>query len=244
MANFDQIEHKLLDVKSLVSAYGRVEVLHGLSLHVNRGETVALIGANGAGKTTFLRTISGVQPITSGQILFNGEDISELRADLRVLKGISQSPEGRVLFTPLSVKDNLLLGAYSRNDIDEINNDLDFIYGLFPALKDKERLPAGSLSGGQQQMVAIGRALMARPKLLLLDEPSMGLAPILVEEIFNVIRNLQKEGITILIVEQNAFEALAISDRAYVLETGQIIMTGNSKELAASEQIQSAYLGV
>lgn len=233
----------LLEVDSLVSAYGQVEVLHGLSLNIKEGETVALIGANGAGKTTFLKALSGIQPVRSGKVFFDGKDITSMRADLRVRKGISQSPEGRVLFGPLSVKDNLLLGAHTRND-DQVEKDLAYIYSLFPVLEEKSHLSAGSLSGGQQQMVAIGRALMAKPKLLLLDEPSMGLAPILVEEIFNVIRNLKEEGITILLVEQNAYEALAISDRTYVLETGNIVMSGESKQLIDSEEIQNAYLGI
>lgn len=233
----------LLEVDSLVSTYGQVEVLHSLSLNIKEGETVALIGANGAGKTTFLKTLSGIQPVRSGKVFFDGNDITSIRADLRVRKGISQSPEGRVLFGPLSVKDNLLLGAHTRND-DQVEKDLAYIYSLFPVLEEKSHLSAGSLSGGQQQMVAIGRALMAKPKLLLLDEPSMGLAPILVEEIFNVVRSLKEEGITILLVEQNAYEALAISDRAYVLETGNIVMSGESKQIIDSEEIKNAYLGI
>lgn len=233
----------LLSVTGMESAYGRIKALKGISLQVGRGEVVALIGANGAGKTTFLRTVSGVQPMTAGTIEFEGQNISRLRPDQRVVRGICQCPEGRMVFGPMSIEDNLRLGAYTRKD-NEILADMEKVYDLFPVLKEKRLLPAGSLSGGQQQMLAIGRALMGRPKLLLLDEPSMGLAPILVEEIFNVVRNLKAQGMTILLVEQNAFGALAVCDRAYVLETGTITLTGTGAELAANDQVRAAYLGM
>src|SRR5690554_356567 len=233
----------LLKVSGMESAYGRIKALKGISLEIARGETVALIGANGAGKTTFLRTLSGVQPMSAGKIEFDGKDISRLRADQRVARGICQSPEGRMVFGPLSIEDNLRLGAYTRKD-QEIAADIDDIYGMFPILHTKRHLPAGSLSRGQQQMLAIGRALMGRPKLLLLDEPSMGLAALLVEEIFNVIRMLKSKGMTILLVVQNAFGALGISDRAYVLEIGQITLTGTGQDLKENESVRAAYLGM
>lgn len=233
----------LLTVTGMESSYGRIKALKGISLEIASGEIVALIGANGAGKTTFLRTLSGIQPMSAGTIVFNDKNINRLRPDQRVTQGICQCPEGRLVFGPLSIEDNLRLGAYTRKDAD-IKTDIEKIYDLFPILKIKRTLPAGSLSGGQQQMLAIGRALMGRPKLLLLDEPSMGLAPILVEEIFNVIRNLKADGMTILLVEQNAFGALGICDRAYVLETGTVTLTGTGAELAANEQVRTAYLGM
>ena len=233
----------LLTVAGMESAYGRIKALKGISLNINRGEVVALIGANGAGKTTFLRTLSGIQPMSAGSITFDGRNISRLRSDQRVASGICQCPEGRLVFGPMSIEDNLRLGAYTRSDA-KIHDDIENIYSIFPILKEKRALPAGSLSGGQQQMLAMGRALMGRPKLLLLDEPSMGLAPILVEEIFKVVRSLKEQGMTILLVEQNAFGALAICDRAYVLETGTITLTGTGTELAANDLVRAAYLGM
>ncbi|SIS91335.1 ABC transporter ATP-binding protein [Insolitispirillum peregrinum] len=233
----------LLAVSGLESCYGRIKALKGVSLEVASGELVALVGANGAGKTTFLRTLSGVQPASAGQILFAGEAIERLRPEQRVRRGICQSPEGRQVFGPLSIEDNLRLGGYTRSAA-EVSEDLDKIYQLFPVLRDKRRLAAGTLSGGQQQMVAIGRALMGRPRLLLLDEPSMGLAPLMVEEVFAVIRRLRAEGMTILLVEQNAFGALALADRGYVLETGTITLTGSGAELLQNEQVRAAYLGL
>ncbi|MCW2248491.1 branched-chain amino acid transport system ATP-binding protein [Azospirillum fermentarium] len=233
----------LLRITGLESSYGRIKALKGIDLEVRRGELVALVGANGAGKTTFLRALSGVQPIGAGRITFDGEDISRLRADLRVRRGICQSPEGRQVFGTLSIEDNLRLGAFTRSPADA-EPDLRRVYAMFPVLEEKRRLPAGTLSGGQQQMLAIGRALMGRPKLLLLDEPSMGLAPLLVQEVFNVIRRLKDEGMTILLVEQNAFAALAIADRGYVLETGAVTLTGSGQDLIGNEQVRSAYLGM
>ena len=233
----------LLEVSQLESSYGRIKALKGLDLVVRRGETVALIGANGAGKTTFLRTLSGVQSMDKGEIWFDGENISNVRSDQRMRRGICHCPEGRQVFGPLSIEDNLVLGAYTRPKI-HLSQDLERIYTMFPVLKEKCRLPAGTLSGGQQQMLAIGRALMGRPKLLLLDEPSMGLAPLLVEEVFNVIKALKREGMTIILAEQNAFAALALSDRGYVLETGEITLTGTGEDLSSNEKVRAAYLGM
>jgi branched-chain amino acid transport system ATP-binding protein len=233
----------LLSVSGLESCYGRIKALKGIDLEVRQGELVALVGANGAGKTTFLRTLSGVQPMSAGSIRFDGEDISHLRADLRMRRGICQSPEGRQVFGPLSIEDNLRLGAYTQPKA-QVESDLDKVFAMFPILKEKRALPAGTLSGGQQQMLAIGRALMGRPKMLLLDEPSMGLAPLLVEEVFNVVKTLKAQGMTIFLVEQNAFAALAIADRGYVLETGSITLTGTGQELIDDEQVRAAYLGM
>ena len=233
----------LLAIKDMDSHYGRIQALKGISLEVRRGETVALVGANGAGKTTFLRALSGVQPMSAGRIYFDGTDISKLRSDLRMRGGICQSPEGRQVFGPLSIEDNLRLGAFTQPKT-QVEGDMEKVFGMFPVLKEKRSLPAGTLSGGQQQMLAIGRALMGRPKLLLLDEPSMGLAPLLVEEVFNVVKMLKSQGMTIILAEQNAFAALAIADRGYVLETGSITLTGTGQELISNEQVRAAYLGM
>lgn len=236
-------ESTLLRVSGLESCYGRIKALKGIDLEVRKGELVALIGANGAGKTTFLRTLSGVQPMSAGQIRFGDVDISGLRSDLRVRRGICHSPEGRQVFGPMAIEDNLRLGAYTRPKA-QLDEDLERVYAMFPILKEKRMLPAGTLSGGQQQMLAISRALMGRPKLLLMDEPSMGLAPLLVEEVFNVIKTLKAQGMTILLVEQNAFAALGIADRAYVLETGSITLSGSGREMSSNEQVRAAYLGM
>ena len=233
----------MLSIENVKSAYGRIEVLHGVTLHVGAGEIVTLIGANGAGKTTLLHAISGVQPITGGAIRFEGEPIEQRPAHARVALGISQVPEGRQVFEPLSVKDNLRLGAWSRRDAD-LGQDLARVCVLFPMLEAIWEMPAGALSGGQQQMLAIGRALMAKPRLLLLDEPSMGLAPNLVDQVLSVIRALKDENLTILLVEQNASAALAIADRAYVLETGRITVSGTAAEIQADHRVREAYLGV
>jgi branched-chain amino acid transport system ATP-binding protein len=233
----------VLRVNGMESCYGRIKALKGISLEVRRGETVALVGANGAGKTTFLRTLSGVQPMSAGSIAFDGEDISKLRSDMRMRRGICQSPEGRQVFGPLTIEDNLRLGAYTQPK-HQVEGDLEKVFSMFPILKEKRLLPAGTLSGGQQQMLAIGRALMGRPKLLLLDEPSMGLAPFLVQEVFNVVKALKAQGMTIILAEQNAFAALAIADRGYVLETGTITLTGTGQELISNEQVRAAYLGM
>ena len=233
----------LLSVSYLESCYGRIKALKGIDFEVREGETVALVGANGAGKTTLLRTLSGVQPMSAGSIRFAGEDISKLRSDMRMRRGICQSPEGRQVFGPLSIEDNLRLGAYTQPK-GQVAADMEKVFAMFPILKEKRNLPAGTLSGGQQQMLAIGRALMGRPKLLLLDEPSMGLAPLLVQEVFNVVKALKAQGMTIILAEQNAFAALAIADRGYVLETGAITLSGTGQELISNEQVRAAYLGM
>jgi branched-chain amino acid transport system ATP-binding protein len=233
----------VLSVENLRSGYGRVEALHGVSLQVEAGEIVTLLGANGAGKTTLLHAISGVQPITSGSIRFQGTPFEHLTAHVRVALGIAQVPEGRQLFAPLSVKDNLRLGAWSRSDKD-LDADMRRVCVLFPMLASLWERPAGALSGGQQQMLAIGRALMARPRLLLLDEPSMGLAPNLIDQLLAAIRALKDDGLTILLVEQNARAALAIADRAYVLETGRVTLDGTAAQIQADARVREAYLGV
>lgn len=233
----------MLSIDDVRSAYGRIEVLHGVTLHVDAGEIVTLIGANGAGKTTLMHAISGVQPITGGAIRFEGRSIERLPAHARVKAGISQVPEGRQVFDPLSVKDNLRLGAWSRRTAD-LGQDLARVRTLFPMLEALWEMPAGALSGGQQQMLAIGRALMARPRLLLLDEPSMGLAPNLVDHVLAVIKSLRSEGLTILFVEQNAGAALAIADRAYVLETGKVALSGKAAEIQNDQRVREAYLGI
>ena len=233
----------MLEVRKLRSAYGRIEVLKGVDFEVRSGEVVALVGSNGAGKTTLLRTLSGVQPITGGEIDFLGQRIERAPPHRRVRLGITQSPEGRQVFGPLTVDDNLRLGAFVRRD-GEIDADRDRVFAMFPVLAEKRHLAAGGLSGGQQQMLAIGRALMARPKLLLLDEPSLGLSPILVDQILDAITSLKGQGITVLLVEQNASAALAIADRGYVLETGRIVHSGAGRALLADPSIKAAYLGV
>ena len=233
---------EILTLSGLSCHYDKIIALSDVSLSIQQGEIVSLIGANGAGKTTLLRTISGLNSASSGSIHFEGTDITSLSPDKRVISGIAQVPEGRGLFSILSVEDNILLGAYTRKD-GQIHADLEDVYRRFPILKEKRDQYAGTLSGGQQQMVAVGRALMSRPKLLLLDEPSMGLAPIIVEDIFSAIIELRDQGVTVFIVEQNAFLALEHSDRTYVLENGSIVSEGNSKEMLHNESIIEAYLG-
>lgn len=233
----------VLEVKGLTSHYGRIQALHGIDLQVGQGQLVALVGANGAGKTTLLRSISGVQPASDGSISLHAADITRMTADKRVCAGICQVPEGRQVFGPMSIEDNLRLGAFTRPQSD-VADDMEKMYTLFPILKEKRLLPAGTLSGGQQQMLAMARALMGRPKLLLLDEPSMGLAPLLVQEIFRIIMSLKTQGITILLVEQNAHAALSIADIGYVIETGTITLSGPGPELLNNEQVKSAYLGM
>ena len=234
----------LLEIRGLTSHYGRIQALHGIDLEVREGELVALVGANGAGKTTLLRGISGVQPVSGGSLSFDAQEIVHSPAASRVRRGICQVPEGRQVFGPMTVEDNLRLGAFVRRDPVEIQEDLAAMYALFPILGEFRRLPAGTLSGGQQQMLAMARALMGRPRLLLLDEPSMGLAPLIVEEIFGVIRRLRSEGRTILLVEQNAQAALSIADRGYVIETGRITLSGSGRDLLADPAVQAAYLGM
>jgi branched-chain amino acid transport system ATP-binding protein len=233
----------MLEVSGLRSAYGRIEVLKGVSLEVRVGEIVALIGSNGAGKTTLLRALSGVQPTTAGRVVLNGADVTHAPSHRRVALGMAQVPEGRQVFGPLSVEDNLRLGAYLRRDGD-VAADRERVYAMFPALAEKRTLAAGGLSGGQQQMLAIGRALMARPKLLLLDEPSMGLAPLLVDQILEAVAGLKGEGVTVLLVEQNATAALSIADRGYVLETGLVTHEGAATALLDDPRVREAYLGV
>jgi branched-chain amino acid transport system ATP-binding protein len=233
----------MLEVRALESRYGRIPALKGIDLAVRAGELVALVGANGAGKTTLLRAISGVIATSSGSIRFEGEDITHTAPGRRVRHGIVQVPEGRQVFGPLAVEDNLLLGAYTRPG-GERAASLESVYAMFPMLRARRRQPAGMLSGGQQQMLAMGRALMARPRLLLLDEPSMGLAPRLVEEVFAHVAELKRRKTTIFLVDQNARAALAVADRAYVIETGRIVLAGSGAELLASPQVQAAYLGL
>jgi branched-chain amino acid transport system ATP-binding protein len=233
----------LLEIAGLASHYGRIQALRDVGLAVAEGELVALVGANGAGKTTLLRVISGVRPASRGSVRFEDADITRLAPDRRVRLGIAQVPEGRQIFGPLSVEDNLRLGGFTRPRA-EAAESLGAAYALFPALAQRREQPAGTLSGGQQQMLAIGRALMSRPRLLLLDEPSMGLAPLLVEEIFTTIRRLKEGGTTIFLVEQNAYAALAIADRAYVMETGAVVISGGGRELIEDERVRTAYLGI
>ncbi|GAA3946738.1 ABC transporter ATP-binding protein [Actinoplanes auranticolor] len=234
----------LLELKDVTLLYGRIQALHGISLAVGEGEIVALIGANGAGKSTTMRAISGLRPVAQGTIHFNGEDITKLRADLRVVRGVSQSPEGRGIFPGMSVRENLEMGAYTRRNRAEINEDLDRVFTLFPRLKEREKQVGGTMSGGEQQMLAVGRALMSRPKLLLLDEPSMGLAPMLIQQIFDIVVEINQQGTTVLLVEQNAQQALSRAHRAYVLETGEIVKSGTGAELLTDPSVKDAYLGV
>lgn len=233
----------MLEVKDLNVHYGVIHALKGISLEVRQGEIVALIGANGAGKTTLLHAISGIQKKSGGDIVFEGSSLNKAGARKIVSLGITQVPEGRRIFSGMSVYENLMMGAFLRKDKEGIKADLQNIYSRFPILEKRSGQDASTLSGGEQQMLAMGRALMARPKILLLDEPSMGLAPILVKEIFRIIREINEQGTTILLVEQNARMALSIADRAYVMETGNIVLSGTGEELAQSPDIQKAYLG-
>jgi branched-chain amino acid transport system ATP-binding protein len=234
----------LLELENVTLLYGRIQALHGISLTVGEGEIVALIGANGAGKSTTMRAISGLRPVAEGSIKFEGRDITKLRADLRVVRGVSQSPEGRGIFPGMTVRENLEMGAYTRRNRAEINQDLERAFTLFPRLQEREKQVGGTLSGGEQQMLALARAFMQRPRLLLLDEPSLGLAPILVTEIFRIIKELnENEGLTVLVVEQNAHIALQLSQTAYVLEVGRVALAGPSAELQQHESVRRSYLG-
>ena len=234
----------LLELSGVSVHYGRIQAVSDLSISVAEGEIVALIGANGAGKSTTMRAISGIRPLSAGRISFAGEDITRLRADLRVVRGISQVPEGRGVFPGMTVAENLDMGAYARKDRRNMRADLDRVFELFPRLLERRNQAGGTLSGGEQQMLAIGRALMAKPRLLLLDEPSMGLAPQFIAQIFRIISEINQQGTTILLVEQNAQQALSRAHRAYVLETGRITRSGPGPELLADDSIKEAYLGV
>ena len=233
----------LLELENIHSYYGHIHALRGISLTVEEGEVVTLIGSNGAGKTTTLRSINGILPPREGRIIFRGEEIQGVPAHDMSSKGIAQSPEGRKIFSRMTVLENLEMGAYHRNDRKEIQDDMDRVYNLFSRLKEREKQEAGTMSGGEQQMLAIGRALMSRPKLLLLDEPSMGLAPVLVERIFQIIEEINRQGTTILLVEQNANVALDIATRGYVLETGEIVNTASAEKLRQDPKVREVYLG-
>jgi branched-chain amino acid transport system ATP-binding protein len=233
-----------LEIKDLHVFYGKIEAIKGVSVTVNQGEIVTLIGANGAGKTTMLKTVSGIRPVTSGQILFDGQDISKMPAHERVELGISQAPEGRGIFPGMTVLENLEMGKFFRSERkSEMDQDLEHVYHLFPRLKERATQFGGTLSGGEQQMLAIGRALMQRPKVLLLDEPSMGLAPMMIQNIFNIITEINKEGTTILLVEQNAQQALQRAHRAYILEVGHVTKEAPAKDLLNDPAVKEAYLG-
>jgi branched-chain amino acid transport system ATP-binding protein len=234
----------VLQVENLNVYYGAIHALQGISFDVNEGEIVTLIGANGAGKSTTLRSVSGILRPRSGTIRFKGTDITTVPAEKIVHMGISHVPEGRKIFAPLSVKENLMMGAYTRDDQEEIARSLESVYASFPRLRERAGQYGGTLSGGEQQMLATGRGLMSRPSLLLMDEPSMGLSPILVEEIFRIITEINRQGTSILLVEQNAQMALSIAHRAYVLETGRIVLAGTAKEIADNPQVKAAYLGI
>lgn len=233
----------LLEVKGLEVYYGVIQALKGIDFEVNEGEIVTLIGANGAGKTTTMQSVIGLIPPKAGTVSFEGKDITHLPCHKIVSLGMSQVPEGRRIFQELTVYQNLLMGAYIQKDKKAIKEDIEKIYARFPRLEERKNQIAGTLSGGEQQMLAMGRALMSRPKLLMLDEPSMGLSPLLVDEVFTIIKDLNKEGTTVLLVEQNAGKSLAISDRAYVLENGKIVLSGTGEELLQSEEVKKAYLG-
>jgi branched-chain amino acid transport system ATP-binding protein len=234
----------VLRVENLHVFYGAIHALQGVSFNVEKGEIVTLIGANGAGKSTILRSLSGILRPREGSISFNGQEITTTPAEKIVKMGMSQVPEGRRIFAPLTVKENIMMGAYTRSDPAEIQGTLERCYKSFPRLKEREGQYGGTLSGGEQQMLAMARALMSRPSLLLLDEPSMGLSPILVEEIFKIIVEINKQGTSILLVEQNAQMALSIANRAYVLETGSIVLAGDAKEIASNPEVKKAYLGI
>ena len=233
----------MLEVKNLHVSYGMIDAVKGIDFQVNDGEIVSLIGANGAGKTTTMHTLSGLLKAKEGTILLDGKDLTKVKANKIVGMGLVQVPEGRRVFTQMSVEENLQLGAYLRHDKSEIAKDFRHVYELFPRLEERKKQLAGTLSGGEQQMLAIARALMSKPKVLLMDEPSMGLSPLLVKEIFAIIKDINKAGTTIFVVEQNAKMALEIADHAYVMETGKIVLSGTGKELAASSEVQKAYLG-
>ena len=246
MTNSESSAGPLLEVRDAVVRYGRIEALHGVSLVVNQGELVTLLGANGAGKTTLMRAISGLLPLSGGSVWFDGRDITRVKAHRRVIDGLIQAPEGRGVFPGMTVADNLEMGCYGRKFESKAAHDerLDWVLATFPRLAERRKQVGGTLSGGEQQMLAIGRALMARPRVLLLDEPSMGLAPMVISQIFGIIADINAKGTTVLLVEQNAQQALSRSDRAYILETGTVTRTGAARELLADDSIRAAYLGV
>jgi branched-chain amino acid transport system ATP-binding protein len=235
----------MLELRNVNAAYGNIQVLHNIDIVINSAEIITLIGANGAGKSTILMAISGIVPVRSGKILFEGEPIHKLSPEKLVAKGICQVPEGRHIFPELTVKENLDMGAFLRNDTDGIKDDLDYVFSLFPILAERRNQDGGTLSGGEQQMLAMSRALMARPKLLLLDEPSMGLAPLIIKQIFEIVKKINKEhNTTIFLVEQNANQALHIADRGYVIENGVITISDSAENLLKNQDIQKAYLGI
>lgn len=234
----------MLEIKNLNVSYGAIHAIHDVSLTVNDGEIVSLIGANGAGKTTILHTITGLKKAESGSMIYDGHDLTKTEPSKIITLGMAHVPEGRHIFPAMTVAENLEMGAYIRNDKDGIQKSVKEVFERFPRLKERRRQLAGTLSGGEQQMLAVGRALMSNPKIILMDEPSMGLSPLLVKEIFHIIQEVHKQGITVLLVEQNAKMALSIADRAYVLETGSISMSGDAKELLNNEQVKKAYLGL
>ncbi len=238
------MNEKMLQVENIKVRYSGLPVLHGISLNVSSGETVCVVGANGAGKSTILRAIMGAQHVLEGRILFEGREFQGLRTEQIVHMGIIYVPEERMLFTPLSVEENLLLGAYVLNDDGQIQKNLEFVYNLFPKLSERRSQAASTLSGGEQQMVAIGRGMMSSPRILMLDEPSLGLAPFLVDEVLDTVRRLKEEGITILLVEQNVREALDLADRGYVIQTGRIVAEGTGDELLESDMFRTAFLGI
>ena len=246
MTNSESSAGPLLEVRDAVVRYGRIEALHGVSLVVNQGELVTLLGANGAGKTTLMRAISGLLPLSGGSVWFDGRDITRVKAHRRVIDGLIQAPEGRGVFPGMTVADNLEMGCYGRKFESKAAHDerLDWVLATFPRLAERRKQVGGTLSGGEQQMLAIGRALMARPRVLLLDEPSMGLAPMVISQIFGIIAEINAAGTTVLLVEQNAQQALSRSDRAYILETGTVTRTGAARELLADDSVRAAYLGV
>jgi len=233
----------MLEIKNLQVFYGVIQAIKGVSFKVNEGEIIALIGANGAGKTTILRTITGLITAKQGEILYDGVDLQKIHPHKIVSMGLAHVPEGRRVFSQLTVYENLLMGAYTRQDKTEIEDTLQQVFKRFPRLNERKNQMAGTLSGGEQQMLAMGRALMSKPKIILMDEPSMGLSPILVEEVFDIIKSINKSGTTVLLVEQNAKKALSIANRAYVLETGNIVLEGDAKELMNNESVKKAYLG-
>lgn len=245
-ASTDSARKVLLEVRDVIVHYGRIRALHGVSLVVHEGELVTLLGSNGAGKTTMMRAISGLRPLTSGSVWFDGQDISRVKAHRRVTEGLIQAPEGRGVFPGMTVVENLEMGCYGRKfpSRNEHTERLDWVFETFPRLAERRNQVGGTLSGGEQQMLAIGRALMARPKILLLDEPSMGLAPMVISQIFRIIADINAQGTTVLLVEQNAQQALSRSDRAYILETGTVTRTGAARELLQDDSIRAAYLGV